>query len=129
VTVNMTETSIIDISVSDMMRIRAKQTSKGEPLCNPEPDLLEHIPRMTLGPDNGVKGSLATVKIRISGVDEVSALEDSPEEIETKVDWDSDVVGDEALVIEAAGNGVEAVEEDDEAEENGCGVCEVWLER
>ena len=56
-------------------------------------------------------------------------LEYSPEEVECEINGNSDIVGDEPLVIEAACDRVEAVEEDDEGEEPESNPGEIRLER
>ena len=58
----------------------------------------------------------------------MGALEDSPEEVQTEIDGDTDVIGDECLIIPFSGNRVETVEKDDQAEENQGRRAEIWLE-
>jgi len=73
-------------------------------LRKPEPEPLEPVFGDTLGPFNSIESSLSGVQIRLSRVDEVSALEQLPEEIQAEVDGDTDVVGEEALVVPAPCN-------------------------
>ena len=98
-------------------------------LCNPEPHSLDPVTRNTVWPDNGVKRSLSSVQISLGRRDKAGALEYSPEEVQAEIDGYADVVGDESLVVPTSGNRVEAIEEDDQAEEDQCRPGEVRLER
>lgn len=97
-------------------------------LCNPKPDPLNDVARLTLRPHDGVQTGLSGEYVGLGGVHPLGALEDLPEEEEAEVDGDSDIVGDEAVDLEAAGDGVETVEEDDQAEEDEAEPGEVRLE-
>lgn len=55
-------------------------------------------------------------------------LEDSPEQVQAEIDGNTDVVGDESLVIPLSGNRVEPIEENDQAEEDAGDICEIRLE-
>jgi hypothetical protein len=57
-------------------------------LRNPKPDLLSHIPGKAFWPHNSIQGGLASINVCLGRVAPVSALEDLPEQEETKVDWD-----------------------------------------
>lgn len=54
---------------------------------------------------------------------------DSPKEVQAEIDGDPDVISDEGLVLEPSRNGVEPVEQDDQAEENQGSIGEIRLER
>jgi len=43
----------------------------------------------------GVQGCLASCDIRVGVLDDMSALEDLPEEVEGEEDWDADVGSEE----------------------------------
>lgn len=97
-------------------------------LCYPEPDPLDHISGITLGPHDGIKSSLATVQVSLRRVPPLRPLEDLPEEEQPEVDGNADIVGDEGIDVKAASNGVEAIEEDNETEEGKADPREVGLE-
>ena len=56
------------------------------------------------------------------------ALENLPEEVQTEIDGHTEVVGQEGLVV-PRGEGVKAVEEDDDGEEDEGSIGEEGLER
>ncbi len=83
---------------------------------------------MSLWPVDRIQRRFARVQIRLGAADEVSALEDAPEQVQAEINWNADVVSDEALVIETWSECIEAVEKDDQAEEDSCCVGKVRLE-
>lgn len=83
---------------------------------------------MALRPLDSVEGSLASEQVGFGSTNSTSALEHLPEDVEEEVNGDSDVIGDEVLVAEAAGPDIEAVEEDDDREEHQRDPGEVRLE-
>lgn len=115
------------------MKRQLRCVSKGRStlilLRQPEPELLDPVARNTLWPFNSIQSSLSSVQISLSGVDKVGALEHSPEEIQAEVNGDTNVIGEECLIIPAASDRVETIEENDQAEERGCGNTKIWLER
>ena len=60
-------------------------------LSNPEPNLLEYVPRHLLRPDLGIECSLARPDVSLGCLDEFRTLEDLPEQEEAEVDWNGDI--------------------------------------
>ncbi len=87
-------------------------------LAKPVPELLDKVLRDLLRPDRCIHRSLPSIYISINSSDEMSSLQQSPEEIETEIDGDADIVGDEGLIIKRGGEGVESIEQNDHAEED-----------
>ncbi|EZF74120.1 hypothetical protein H105_04130, partial [Trichophyton soudanense CBS 452.61] len=100
---------------------------KEKRLCDPEPYLLEDVSGDLLWPLDGVHGGLSGEDIRFGGRDPAGALENLPEDEEGEVEGDADVGGEEGLEAEGL-EGVEAVEEDDDGEEDEGDPCEIGLE-
>jgi len=96
--------------------------------CNPEPNPLQHVARHPLGPYNGIQGSFTRVQVSLGRFSPVRPLEDLPEQIQAEVNGDTDIIGDETLVIKPACDDVEAVKEDDQAEEDQGRITSVGLE-
>jgi len=97
-------------------------------LCDPIPDPLQPVLGFWAGPDDGIQSRLACKDIGLSGIPELGPLENLPEEIEAEVDGYSDIIGDESIGIPTTCNGVEAITEDDQAEEDQGGPGQIRLE-
>lgn len=98
------------------------------PLCDPEPNLLPHIPRVQLRPNLCVERRLARPDICLARLDKARALEDLPKEIQTQIDGNTDVSGHEISDCPIAlCEDCEAVEEDDDGKVDESKVGCVWL--
>ena len=75
-----------------------------------------------------IDGRLTRVDISLRRTDPPGSLQNLPEEEEAEIDGNTDVIGNEGLVIETSGNAVESVEQDDYREEDEGSICCVWLE-
>jgi len=103
-------------------------------LRNPEPNSLEDVSGVLLRPVEilGIQSCLAGCDIRVGCMDEVSPLEDLPEEVEEEKDWDANVgskeVSDIPILVVLANKDIEAVEENDQREEDQGNPGQIGLE-
>ena len=99
-------------------------------LSDPEPDLLNHVSGVLLGPVQIrlVEGRFARVQICLRRVDPFRALENLPESVQYKEDGDINVRSDEAIHGPWA-EGIEPVEYNDYGEERKREPRRVWLKR
>jgi len=107
-------------------RKNAKQAATR--LCNPEPDSLEYIARMLLGPHLVVNRVLSGPNVRLASAHKARALEDLPEEVQHEEDGDVDVgreeVGRGPVAIDEDGK---AIEDDDDTKVDEREPGRVWL--
>ena len=85
------------------------------PSRNPEPDPLENIPWVLLRPLRVccIQCGLPGLDIGFGGADPFCALENLPEDIQSEIDWDTNVCSDEAIDVPWA-ECVETVKNDDD---------------
>jgi len=80
----------------------------------------------------GIQSCLTRCDIRVGCIDEVSPLEDLPEEVEDEEDWDADVGSEEVsnipMLVARANKDIEAVEDNDQAEEDQGNPGQIGLE-
>ncbi|KAM5489732.1 hypothetical protein MaudMau93_003098 [Microsporum audouinii] len=100
---------------------------RGSTLRDPEPYLLDDVSWDLLWPLDGVHGGLAGEDVSLGGWNPSGPLENLPEDEKTEVDGDTDVGGEEGLEFKGS-EGIEAVEEDDDGEEDEGDPGEVRLE-
>ncbi len=84
---------------------------------------------MALRPDNRVQRRFTGVQVGLTGLSPVRPFEDFPEQVKAEVNRYADIIRDEVLILEAAGDGIESIEENDQAEEDCGSIAEIWLER
>lgn len=60
-------------------------------LSNPVPDFFDEVSRMLVGPVFGIDGCFAGGEIGLFRLDKRRALENLPEGVECKVDWNTNV--------------------------------------
>jgi len=97
-------------------------------LRDPKPDPFKPVPWEALRPNDSVQRRFAGIDIGFGRVPPLGPLEELPENVEAEVNGHSDVVGDERVRVPAACNGIEALEQDDQAEEDTTGPGQIWLE-
>jgi hypothetical protein len=83
---------------------------------------------MLFGPDLVVDGMLSGPDVGLGGLDKLGALENLPESVQSKVNWNVDISGQEIsrrpLSLD---EDTETVEDNDDAEVNKSKVRSVWL--
>ena len=77
-------------------------------LRNPKPNPLKHVPRLALRPNDSIESSLASMQICLFWANKVCALEYSPEQVQSEKDGDTDIVGNEALIVKPTSENIEA---------------------
>jgi hypothetical protein len=98
-------------------------------LCDPEPDALGPILGPFHRPFDRIEGSLARHQVCLFRLDPWRLLHQLPYSIETEEDGETDVRGDEGLIIPFARDRIPTVEERDQGKEQKASPREVRLER
>lgn len=92
------QSSLVNLSPTSTTQPPIPKTITSFYLCNPEPNSLEDVPWCLSGPQSiqGIQGGLSGGDICVCWADRSRPLEDLPEDIEDKEDWDANVCGKEA---------------------------------
>lgn len=70
---------------------RINTCPNGSALSNPEPNFLNHVPRLPFWPYLSIERSLASPKIGLGGLDELRSLDNFPRHEKHQVNWNNNV--------------------------------------